>query len=187
MICSSVLHDPGVPPAVTASKSSGIVVPQPVDQIAGAVEVDDLPAHYFEQYKLAVEMADQLSARRGTANTFFLTVNTGLAALLGGQDLRWYVAAAGIVFAGAWWALLKSYRDLSNAKWDVITDMEKLLPVRVFGDEWQRLKPSGKREDARRQRVRTRLGKYRELGQVERVVPWIFVAIYSAELFRQLT
>jgi hypothetical protein len=101
--------------------------------------------------------------------------------------LRWYVAAAGIVFAGAWWALLKSYRDLSNAKWDVITDMEKLLPVRVFGDEWQLLKPSGKREDARRQWVRTRLGKYRELGQVERVVPWIFVAIYSAELFRQLT
>ncbi len=172
---------------LTESERIG-VVSEPADQIAGAVNGDALPAHYFDQYKLAVEMADQLSARRGMANTFFLTVNTGLAALLGGQDLRWYVPAAGIVFAGAWWALLKSYRDLSAAKWDVITDMEKLLPVRVFGDEWQRLTSSRRTEDARRrQSVRARFAKYRELGQVERAVPWVFIAIYSAELVRQLT
>ena len=67
----------------------------------------------LELYKLAVEMADRISARRALANTFFLTVNTGLAALLGGQDLRWYVAAAGIVFALAWWWLLQSYRKLN--------------------------------------------------------------------------
>ena len=48
----------------------------------------------LELYKLAVEMADRVSARRALANTFFLTVNTGLAALLGGKSLRWYVAAA---------------------------------------------------------------------------------------------
>jgi hypothetical protein len=34
----------------------------------------------LELYKLAVEMADRISARRALANTFFLTVNTGLAA-----------------------------------------------------------------------------------------------------------
>ena len=37
----------------------------------------------LELYQLAVEMADRVSARRGLANTFFLTLNTGLAALLG--------------------------------------------------------------------------------------------------------
>ncbi|MBM5818188.1 MAG: hypothetical protein FJ083_16945, partial [Cyanobacteria bacterium K_Offshore_surface_m2_239] len=34
--------------------------------------------HLFDQYKLAVEMADRVSARRMQANTFFLAVNTGL-------------------------------------------------------------------------------------------------------------
>ena len=32
----------------------------------------------FEQYKLYVEMADRVSARRSLANTFFLTLNTAL-------------------------------------------------------------------------------------------------------------
>ena len=39
----------------------------------------------LELYQLAVEMADRLSARRVLADTFFLTLNTGLAALLGEQ------------------------------------------------------------------------------------------------------
>ena len=36
----------------------------------------DLPDNYFELYKLAVEMADRVSARRSLANSFFLTINT---------------------------------------------------------------------------------------------------------------
>src|SRR5208283_909712 len=91
-------------------------------------------------YKLAVEMADRVSARRALANTFFLTVNTGLAALLGGQNLRWYVAAAGIVFALAWWWLLQSYRELNAAKFKVITAIELRLPVALFTEESQHLK-----------------------------------------------
>jgi len=38
--------------------------------------------HLFDQYRLAVEMADRLSARRMQANTFFLAVNTGLLTVL---------------------------------------------------------------------------------------------------------
>ena len=34
-------------------------------------------------YKLSVEMADRISARRAVANAFFLTVNTTLAAVIG--------------------------------------------------------------------------------------------------------
>src|SRR2546426_1964670 len=37
----------------------------------------------LEQYKLYVEMADRISARRQTANEFFLSVNTVIVALLG--------------------------------------------------------------------------------------------------------
>jgi hypothetical protein len=156
-------------------------------EVEAAVAAAELPGNYFELYKLAVEMADRISARRGIANSFFLTVNTGLAALLGSSDLRWYVAAAGIVFSVTWWALLKSYRDLNAAKFDIILAMEERLPVRVYGDEWERLRGPAKQSTARRKRVRSWVAQYRELGRLERLVPFVFVALYVAELVRQAT
>jgi hypothetical protein len=134
----------------------------------------------LELYKLAVEMSDRLSARRGAANTFFLTVNTGLATLLGAQDLRWYVAAAGIVFALAWWVQLRSYRQLNAAKFKVIHKIEERLPLRIFTDEWDYLKADRPAAPGFRRRIR-----YLELGAVERMVPFAFAAIYVAELIRQ--
>jgi hypothetical protein len=147
----------------------------------------ELPAGYLELYTLAVEMADRVSARRGVANSFFLTVNTGLAALLGGQELRWYVAVAGIVLCVTWWALLKSYRDLNAAKFDVILAMEVSLPARVFGDEWGQLKQAAGGPAPRRTGLRSWIAQYRELGRVERIVPWVFALIYVVEIVRQVT
>jgi hypothetical protein len=142
----------------------------------------------FELYKLAVEMADRVSARRAVANTFFLTVNTGLAALLGGKDLRWYVAAAGVAFALTWWWLLQSYRKLNRAKFQVIDDFEQRLPRRIFADEWRYLQQT---KAPRRlwppRAARAWVNGYHELGAVERVVPLAFAAIYVAELVRQAT
>src|SRR5437879_1510673 len=96
----------------------------------------------FELYKLAVEMADRVAARRAVANTFFLTVNTGLAALLGAEQLGGYVGAAGLVFALTWWWLLQSYRNLSSAKFKVINNMESRLDVQLFSEEWRYLEAS---------------------------------------------
>jgi hypothetical protein len=141
----------------------------------------------LDLYKLAVEMADRISARRGAANTFFLTVNTGLAALLGGTSLRWYVAAAGIVFAFAWWWLLQSYRRLSSAKFQVINAIEPDLPTQLFSEEWKYLQATKKpmRLWPPRQ-LWVWMNGYHELGTVERVVPLAFAAIYAAELIRQV-
>jgi hypothetical protein len=36
--------------------------------------------------------------------------------------------------------LLKSYRDLNSAKFEIILAMEERLPARVYGDEWNRLR-----------------------------------------------
>lgn len=137
-------------------------------------------------YELAVEMADRISARRALANTFFLTVNTGLTALLGGNNLRWYVAAAGIVFAVTWWWLLESYRQLNWAKFQVINAIETKLPFRLFSDEWGQLE--SRKVPLRlwpARHLRAWVNGYHELGTVERVVPLAFVAIYVAELIRQ--
>jgi hypothetical protein len=141
-------------------------------------EAELLPG-FLDQYKLAVEMADRVSARRGAANSFFLTVNTALTALLGGTDLRWYVPVAGIAFAGTWSALLRSYSDLNRAKFAVILQMEERLPVRLYGDEWSILKPTATPAPSR-------LSRYRELGQVERLVPGLFALMYLFELIRQV-
>lgn len=140
--------------------------------VRDAEPASDLPDHYVDLYKLAVEMADRISARRAVANSFFLTISAGLAGVLGTAKLQWYVAVAGIVVAATWWALLKSYRDLNRAKFQVIVAMEERLPVKVFGDEWAILKANPRR--------------YRELGRLERIVPWVFAALYGAELVRQL-
>jgi hypothetical protein len=148
------------------------------------VAAAELPGNYFELYKLAVEMADRISARRGTANSFFLTVNTGALAVIGAATVRWYLAAAGIVLCVAWWALLKSYRDLNRAKFGVILAMEEQLPARVYGDEWQRLRKERVSFALRPAVAGAWFAQYRELGYIERIVPWVFVLIYLADILR---
>jgi len=142
----------------------------------------------LELYKLAVEMADRISGRRALANTFFLTVNTGLAALLGGGNLRWYVAVAGIVFAVSWWALLQSYRRLNWAKFEVINRIERdSLPLGIYSEEWTYLQgTSSRRKVWPPKDFLAWLKGYRELGAIERIVPLAFIAIYVAELIRQV-
>ncbi len=134
----------------------------------------------LDLYKFAAEMADRVSARRGATNSYFLTLQSGLIATLGfltsGESPadRWVlmaVCAAGAATSLTWFLLLRSYRDLNRAKYDVILEIEKLLPHRVFGDEWTSLK----KDPVKRWRPR-----YAELGTVERVVPILFAAMNIA-------
>jgi hypothetical protein len=50
---------------------------------AHLVMADNDTGTILELYKTAVEMADRTSARRAGANSFFLTLNTALAAVVG--------------------------------------------------------------------------------------------------------
>jgi hypothetical protein len=94
----------------------------------------------MESYRLAVEMADRMSARRAVANAFFLTVNTTLVAVVGLRDstststlLPVSVCVAGIVVAACWWLLLQNYRHLNEAKYTVINKSRtSACPSRSF-------------------------------------------------------
>jgi hypothetical protein len=133
------------------------------------------PTSILDLYKLSVEMADRVSARRGAANNFFLTVQTALVTVLGALDEEsWVAPAAGIVLSVAWWRLLLSYRDLNRAKFTAIDHLERQLPARPLADEWAALHPAGD--------TPSRLRRYTELGAIERLVPWIFAALYVALL-----
>lgn len=124
-------------------------------------------------------MADRVSARRATANAFFLTINTALLAFLstGPQDLVRLVAFAGAALSATWWVLIKSYRDLNAAKYGVITDMEAKLEAKMYGDEWERLKQG---------RVKGWRGRYAEFTTVEQVVPVVFTGLYALVFLRGL-
>ncbi|MDQ3627761.1 MAG: hypothetical protein M3419_02915 [Actinomycetota bacterium] len=163
--------------------------PDPSEEAAEALAAAELPGSHFEIYRLAVEMADRVCARRGIANSFFLREHgRRCAPVMVSDAARWTLAVAGILVSVLWWALLKSYRDLNSAKFDIILAMEERLPVRVYGDEWKRLRrePVTLRSSLRRRELRSWVAQYRELGRVERVVPWIFALIYLAEIVRDV-
>lgn len=160
----------------------------------------------LELYKTAVEMADRVSARRAGMNTFFLTLNTALAAVVGivssarkpppngstppfdGFGLL-VTAIAGIVLAITWQSLLRYYRRLNGAKFVVINQLEEFLPAQPFKDEWDILHPTPALTEAppsRWTRWWRRSVKHREATVVEQVVPLVFVAIYLALALRVL-
>lgn len=141
----------------------------------------------LDLYKVAVEQVDRISARRATANSYFLTINTGLAAFVGllaaatdasSADLPrpddvalLTTAGVGLILSATWWLLLRSYRDLNRAKFQVITEIEAAhLPVRIFEREWEILKSA--------EPLPWWKGRYAELGFVERVVPVVFFVVY---------
>lgn len=137
----------------------------------------DLSPAAIDLYKMAVEMADRVSARRGTSNSFFLSVQTAFVAALGltSADLTnslWAstaIALAGIALSATWWLQLKSYRDLNRAKFEVINKIEEQLPVKIFTEEWAAL---------RRDPVQSWRTRYAELGVSERRVPFVFMVVH---------
>ncbi|MBS4727536.1 hypothetical protein MSM1_03940 [Mycobacterium sp. SM1] len=133
-------------------------------------------------YKLAVEMADRVSARRALANAFFLTVNTTLVAVVGlsttqpDSTVRFIaVCVAGVAGSVCWCLLLRAYRRLNSVKFAVINKIEEEhLPLRSYVDEWKVLMPDNV-ATSRRERLGKSLG---ELGGVERIVPVVFGLLY---------
>lgn len=143
---------------------------------------ESTPEGVLTQYSLAVEMADRVSARRGTANAFYLTVQTILVSAVGLGALSnnavppapiVVVCVAGIVVSAGWWLQLRSYRDLNTAKFTVINRLEEVLPVTPFTDEWAILKKEHT----------TWRDRYSELGATERIVPWIFALLFLSLIF----
>jgi hypothetical protein len=148
-----------------------------VDAAATGTDGDDgYRAAVLEQYKLYVEMADRVSARRGLANTFFLTLNTAVATTAG---VFWqHPPKASALFAAAplaallgqclaWFWILRSYRQLNAAKYAVLGALERRLPASPYWRaEWRALGEG--RNPA----------QYWPLSHVEQVVPGFFAVVY---------
>jgi hypothetical protein len=136
-------------------------------------------AAILEQYKIYVEMADRVSNRRGLTNTFFLTLNTVVATIIGtlwkGNSTvsPWLLSLPLLIAVGqcvAWWWLVRSYRQLNGAKYEVIGALEERLPTSVWRAEWIALGEGG---DWR---------KYLPLTHLEQWVPVLFGLVYLSAL-----
>lgn len=130
----------------------------------------------LEQYKIYVEMADRVSARRGLTNTFFLTLNSAIFAAIGfavgriAHPASWLLVFPMIVFVAqclAWFWLVRSYRQLNGAKYAVIGALEERLPASPYWRaEWKAL---GEGRDPAR---------YWPLTHLEQWIPLLFAITY---------
>jgi hypothetical protein len=132
----------------------------------------------LEQYKLYVEMADRISARRGLTNSFFLTLNTGIVGLIAALHKAptgagaWWLAIPLVAILGecyAWFYLVRSYRLLNGAKYRVVGALEERLPASPFWRaEWWAL------GEGRNRRL------YWPLSHIEQWIPALFALTYIA-------
>lgn len=123
----------------------------------------------LEQYKLYVQSAENVSARRVASSRYLLTLNAALIALYGVQSAgfgqsSWMtlpIPVIGIFVSLLWYWIIKSHADLNRVKFDVIHELERYLPAAMYKYEWQ-LAEEGK-------------GKtYRAVTNIERWIPALF-------------
>lgn len=132
-------------------------------------------------YKILVEMADRVSQRRQSANSFYLTVNTAIiggAAYLSQSEFGHVgslaVSAAGIAICFLWVRAVVSYKSLNAAKFEVITALEERLPVSPYKDEWAILDVDG---DGK---------KHKPFHKTEMLVPIVFGLVHGAQFLARV-
>lgn len=132
----------------------------------------------LEMYKLMVEMADRVSQRRQTGNSFYLSINTAIVAgssYLNAPNIG--LQLAGIMICFIWLRNIATYKSLNSAKFHVIQQLEARLAASPYKDEWDFLKRSSNKS------------KYVPFNEVERFVPMIFIVFYliTPPLFNEIT
>ncbi|MCY4615273.1 MAG: hypothetical protein OXC71_02635 [Chloroflexi bacterium] len=148
---------------------------------AGPPRSDDRTTQSLrDQYRLLVESSERVVARRQTANTFFLSINSALlifaGILLREGDLLSLVggvATVGLSLMGlficfVWWRMVTSFRQLNTAKFQIIHLLEGHLPAAVFAAEWDAL---GEGQDP---------SLYRPFTRLETQIPVGLMALYGS-------
>ena len=133
--------------------------------------------HLLEQYKLYVEMADRISARRGLTNSFYISLLSGLLAVLSLSSdkqsatsshykvLLLVVSAVGLILCFVWFLNIRSFKQLNSAKFMVVHEIEEFLPFACYDREWEIIK-------------KTRDDKYLQQTRIEQLVPLLLALPY---------
>ena len=128
--------------------------------------------HLLDQYKLYVELTDRLSQRREHTNNLYISLVSGLFAVIAlvlnngeASDLR-YVCIL-------WYINIESYRQLNTGRFKVIHEMEKYLPYPCYSREWEIL---GEGREPKKYRPITHIQRYVPLAIL---LPYLILFVYS--------
>lgn len=125
----------------------------------------------FEQYKLYVEMSNEISKRRHQTNSFYISLSSAIIALFSlitvkigtlNSEFILILPIFGLITCFIWFTHLKSYKKLNSAKFKIINKIEEELPCQGFNDEWEILNKD----------------RYKRLTDIERYVPIIIGVLY---------
>ena len=133
---------------------------------------DTFGSDLLEQYKLYVQSAENVSARRVASNRYLLTLNAALVALYGVQSANFgqgywtlLIPVIGIPVSLLWYLIIKSHADLNRIKFKVIHELEQHMPAALYKYEWH-LAQEGR-------------GKtYRAVTTIERWIPILFAVLH---------
>lgn len=131
----------------------------------------------LEEYKLYVEMADRVSARRIDASKLYISLLTGLLAVIPfileqgtpvniQKTVLVAMSILGIGLCYIWNLNIRSYKQLNYLKFKVIHEMEQELPFPCYKREWEIL---DQEQDS---------GGYLRLSKVERYIPFLLMIPY---------
>lgn len=145
---------------------------------------DKFQDHLIEQYKLYVEMADRVSTRRAQTNRFYISLLSGLLALLSIVVTREVfngilsvifvaVGILGIVLCFLWYINIRAYRQLNSGKFKVIHEMEQRLPFPAYEREWEIF---GKGKESKKYLKLTRIEQYVPFALA---IPYLLLLVYS--------
>ena len=136
--------------------------------------------HMLEQYKIYVEMTDRISSRRITVNSFFLSINTAIIALIvyikNSNVIGFYglVSLSGAILCFLWYRMIRSYRDLNSGKFKVIHEIENKLPISPYDSEWEAI---GRGKNSK---------LYLPFTHIEMGIPIIFLSIHILVLLHNI-
>lgn len=119
----------------------------------------------IELYKIYVDTTSKTSETRMKINAFFVSINT---IIIGSSS---YVNPGLLLFFGIcinclWIELIKSYRDLNNAKFKVIHGMEQQLCCKCFKQEEEIYKTI----------------KRQSITNIEKRLPYLIMGLYGIML-----
>ena len=129
-------------------------------------------ADLLEQYKIYVQSAENVSARRVASSRYLLTLNVALVALYGFQYAEFgqsywalLIPIIGIPVSLLWYLIIKSHADLNRIKFGVIHEFEQHLPAAAYEYEWW-LAGSGEGKS------------YRAVTTIEKWIPILFAILH---------
>ena len=129
----------------------------------------------LEQYRIAVDVADRMNARKELINKLFISAHAIIFTYLASQEIHSSVSMLlpvfGIFLSFIWASIIRNYRVLNNAKFEVIEEMETRLPWNVFKSEWDKL--------GRGRNKKT----YHNISSVELKIPFLFSFLYFIFFF----